>query len=359
MEGQPRKPTITTVAERAGVAVSTVSRVLNGGYVSESARGRVRQVIEELGYVPSAAARNLSLGRQGSIGVVVASSQDLWFMQLLAGIEEELSERHLSLMLASLALRGRYDATTVAAWIRDRRVDGLVFARSLRRERPLLQAAAEARLPFVAIGPDEPVTQGHVVRCDNYGAGVLVADHLVQLGHTHIAFAGGPRDSRDTGDRLRGLREGLLAHRLRIRTEWVTFCRSYAPQSGEEYALRFLKRRPGVSAVVLGNDALALGFMRALQQRGLVIPRDLSVVGFDGVPEGARVLPALTTVSQPMREMGRAACRRLLGEIEAPGAERPTTIEYRMELLVRESTGSAPLRQARGSARARGGGRLN
>jgi LacI family transcriptional regulator len=354
MELPARKPTITTVAERAGVAVSTVSRVLNGGYVSGASRERVRQVIEQLGYVPSTTARNLSLGRQGTIGVVVQSSQDLWFMQLLAGIEEVLSERHLSLMLASLALRGRYDATTVAAWIREHRADGLIFARSLRRERPLLLAAAEAGVPFVAIGPDEPVTHGHVVRCDNYGAGVLVADHLVQLGHTRIAFAGGPRDSRDAGDRLRGLRDGLLAHRLRIRTEWVSFCRSYLPQAGEEYALRFLKRRLGVSAVVLGNDALALGFMRQLQQRGLSIPRELSIVGFDGVPEGARVLPALTTVIQPMREMGRAACRRLLSEIEAPGAEPPTTVEYRMELAVRESTGPpAGARQARPSARAK------
>jgi LacI family transcriptional regulator len=353
MAQEARKPTITTVAERAGVAVSTVSRVLNGGYVSDVARERVRQVIEALGYVPSAAARNLSLGRQGSIGVVVASSQDLWFMQLLAGIEEELCERHLSLMLASLALRGRYDATTVAAWIRDRRVDGLIFARSLRRERPLLQAAAEAKVPFVAIAPDEPVTHGHVVRCDNYGAGILVAEHLVKLGHSRIAFAGGPRDSRDTSDRLRGLRDGLLPHRLRIRTEWVTFCRSYLPQSGEEYAQRFLKRRPDVTAVVLGNDALALGFMRQLQQQGLAVPRELSIVGFDGVPEGARVLPALTTVSQPMREMGRAACRRLLAEIEAPGDERPSAIEYHMELLVRESTGPAPSPPARRSAGAR------
>ena len=206
----------------------------------------------------------------------------------------------------------------------------------------------------MAIGPDEPVTHGHVVRCDNFGAGVLVADHLFALGHTRIAFAGGPRDSRDSSDRLRGLREGLLAHRIRIRTEWVSFCRSYLPQSGEEYALRFLKQRPGVTAVVLGNDALALGFMRELQQRGLTVPRDLSVVGFDGVPEGARVLPALTTVTQPMREMGRAACRRLLSEIEAPGADPPSTIEYRMELLVRESTGAAaPLRQSRAPARSR------
>jgi LacI family transcriptional regulator len=280
---------------------------------------------------------------------VVESSQGPWFTQLLAGIEEELSERRLSLMLASLFLRGRYDAATVSSWIRERRVDGLVFARLLHRERPLLEAAAEARLPFVAVGPDEPVADVNVVRCDNRGGGALVAHHLAQLGHSRVAFAGGPRDSRDTADRLRGLREGLVAHGIRIRTDWVYFCRSYEAEAGDEYARTFLRRRPDVTAVVLGNDALALGFMRALLQRGVSIPQDLSVVGFDGVPEGARVLPGLTTVAQPMREMGRAACRRLLAQIESPGTVGTGAIEYRMELLVRESTDAAPVRSSRRS----------
>jgi len=276
--------------------------------------------------------------------VVAETSQGPWFTQLLAGIEEELSERHVSMMLASLALTGRYDATTVSAWIRERRVDGLIFARALRRERPLIEAAGEAQLPLVAIGPDEPIACGHVVRCDNYAAGMLVADHLAELGHTRIAFCGGPRDSRDSQDRLRGLREGLLRHGLRIKTQWVWFCRSYEAEVGEEAARVFLRRRLGVSAVVMGNDALALGFMRVVQQSGVAVPQALSLVGFDGISEGARVLPALTTVAQPMREMGRTACRRLLAEIESPGAETPTTVEYRMELIVRESTGPAARR---------------
>jgi LacI family transcriptional regulator len=347
MKAENRKPTISTVAAHVGVAVSTVSRVLNGGYASEEVRERVRRVVAELHYVPSQTARNLSLGRRGSIGVVVETSQGAWFTQLLAGIEEELAERHLSLMLASLSLGGRYDATTVAASIRERRVDGLIFARSLRRERPLLQAAADAGLPFVAVAPDEPIEQGRVVCCDNRGAGVHVADHLVALGHTRIAFAGGPRDARDSDDRLRGLREGLASHGIRIRTEWVSFCRSYESEAGEEYAEVFLKRRPDVTAVVLGNDELALAFMRVLLERGVAIPRTLSVVGFDGVAEGARMLPALTTVAQPMRRMGRAACQRLLAEIASPGSEPPGTLEFPMELLVRESTGPAPAHSRR------------
>src|SRR5262245_46483236 len=116
-----KKPTIGTVAEAAGVAVSTVSRYLNGHSVSAPVRARLSEVIATLGYSRSWTARNLSLGRRGCIGVIVDSSEDPWFVQLLTGIEEELSARDTGLMLSSLALRGQYDPTLVFSWTRDRR----------------------------------------------------------------------------------------------------------------------------------------------------------------------------------------------------------------------------------------------
>src|SRR5262245_50488768 len=124
-----RKTTIVEVAERARVAFSTVSRVLNGGYASAEVRVRVEQAAKDLGYTPSSIARNLKMGRQGCIGVVVESSQSSWFTQVLGGIEEALEEKTVSALLGSLALRGRYDSSTVSRWITERRVDGLIFAR--------------------------------------------------------------------------------------------------------------------------------------------------------------------------------------------------------------------------------------
>src|SRR5579871_2629275 len=162
-----KKPTITMVAERAGVAVSTVSRYLNDRYVSQPVRERLSEVIASLGYSRSWTARNLSLGRRGSMGVVVDASADPWFVQLLAGIEEELSSRDTSLMLCSLELRSHYDPTLVFEWIRDHRIDGLIIAKSQRRERALLQAAVEAKLPTVAVAPDEALTRVQVLRCNN------------------------------------------------------------------------------------------------------------------------------------------------------------------------------------------------
>ena len=241
-------------------------------------------------------------------------------------------------MLSSLELRGQYDPRIVLDWIRGRRVDGLIIAKSQRRERPLLHEALEAQVPIITVAPDEAVTHVHVVRCDNIGGGVAVADHLVELGHRHVAFAGGPPHSLDSKHRLRGLTEGLARHGIRLdRRKSVFFCTSYESSAGADFAARFLDKPFEATALVMGNDALALGFMRVAQQRGVRVPRDLSIVGFDDVPVGALLWPGLTTVGQPMRDMGRAACRRLFEAIAAPGLLE--TIEYPVSLVVRESTG--------------------
>jgi LacI family transcriptional regulator len=345
-EGMKQKPTIATVAERAGVGRSTVSRYFNGHYVSKAIKARLSKVVAELGYSRSWTARNLSLGRRGCIGVVVDSSQDLWFTQLLIGIEEELSTGETTLALNSLKVGGRYASTVVSGWIRERRVDGLIIAKSERRERSLLNAAIEARMPTVLVAPDEVVAEVDVVRCDNYSAGLAVADHLCRLGHTCVAFAGGPQHSIDSKHRLRGLRDGLARSQILLEPENVSFCGSYEAESGIVFAHEFLAKPLSATALALGNDALALGFMRVAQQRGIKIPEELSIVGFDNVPEGAFWWPGLTTMAQPIREMGRSACRRLLEVIDSDSPRDARPIQYSMELVVRESTGPAPLRRS-------------
>jgi LacI family transcriptional regulator len=336
-----RQPTITTVAEHAGVAVSTVSRYLNGHYVSKSAKLRISKAIDTLGYARSTTARNLSLGRKGSIGVVVDSTLDPWFVQLLAGIEEELSTRDTSLMLASLELRGHYDASLVLQWIREKRVDGIIIAKSQKRERSLLQAALEKKIPAVTVAPDETVDHVQVVRCNNIAAGAAVADLLVDLGHRRIAFAGGPEHSTDSKNRLRGLRNRLAHLGAPLDASLVFSCDSWEAEAGMEFGRSLLAKPLSFTALVTANDALALGFMRVAQQRNVRIPQSLSVVGFDNVPEGALVWPGLTTVAQPMREMGRAACRQLFETMTSEN--KPGVMEYPMELVVRESTGPAPV----------------
>lgn len=337
------KPTIRVVAERAQVAVSTVSRVLNGGYASAAAKGRVQLAIQELGYAPSITAQSLVTGRAGCIGVVSYTSQTTWFSQILAGVEEQLADSRQSVLLASLMLNGRYDSSTVAAWIQERRVDGLIFIRYTRREHGLFTAAVAAGLPVVLIGPDIKAPASSIVRCNNIEAGRIVAEHLVGLGHRKFSFAGGPKESIDTRDRHRGLTQALADQKIELPEKRVWFGPNYGPESGMEYALTFLATPPRArpSAVVMGNDAMALGFMRTVLQQGVKIPDDVSVVGFDGIPEGGLYWPGLTTVLQPAHRMGASGCRALLECMANPDLERTADVQYGVELVVRESTGEA------------------
>ena len=344
MGGVRRKPTIDTVAAKAGVSVSTVSRYLNGRYVSREVRARLSKIIEELGYSRSWTARNLSLGRRGSIGVAVDSSDDPWFVQLLKGIEEDLSTRDTSLMLCSTVVRKTYDPKLVFQWIHDHRVDGLIIARAQRRERRLFRAAFQAQVPVIAVAPFEIVADVHVLRSNNVGGGAIVADHLVNLGHRHIAFAG-PSHSIDSKHRLRGLQEGLARRGITLAQEQIFSCESYEFDAGTVVAEQFLSRPLDVTAIVLANDALAFGFMHFALRRGIKMPEQLSIVGFDGLVQGAFVYPTLTTAAQPMQEMGRVACQRLLELASAPS--RVERIEFPMQLIVRESTARPPAELAK------------
>jgi DNA-binding LacI/PurR family transcriptional regulator len=338
-----RRSTIIEVAARANVAFSTVSRVLNGGYASAEVRARVEQAARELNYTPSPIARNLKTGRQGCIGVVVESSQCSWFTQVLGGIEEALADKTVSALLGSLNLRGSYDASTIERWIADRRVDGLIFARCTRREEGLVTQAREAQLPMVFIAPDENFAAGPVFVARNREAARTLGEHLVSLGHLRFAFLGGPEKSADAVERLTGLREGLGARELEIDSEHVLFGDSFPRRGAVAYAEQWLglPRASAPTAVMCGNDTIAIEFMRAILQHGVRVPEEVSVVGFDGVPEGALYWPGLTTAKQPSQALGNAACEALMQMIMSPETPAPDRVDLPAELIVRESSGPA------------------
>ena len=223
----------------------------------------------------------------------------------------------------------------------------MIFASLTRRDHPLVDSAVAAGLPLVVIAPDEPLTEHHVVRCDNRRAGMLVAHHLADLRHSRIAYATGRFNSLDSKDRLRGLTEGLAARARPLHPSRIHHCNSYYADAGAAFARLLLERPLDVTAIVLANDALALGFMRVALRHGVHIPEDLSIVGFDCVPEGDLVWPGLTSVAQPMVEMGRLACATVLAELADPGSVTLTTTELPMELVRRDSTGRARVLESR------------
>jgi LacI family transcriptional regulator len=338
-----RRSTIIEVAARANVAFSTVSRVLNGGYASPEVRARVEAAARELNYTPSPIARNLKTGRQGCIGVVVESSQCSWFTQVLGGIEEALADKTVSALLGSLNLRGSYDSTMIERWIADRRVDGLIFARCTKREEGLVSQARNAELPMVFVAPDENFSAGPVFVARNREAGHTLAEHLTALGHRRFGFLGGGEKTVDSTERLTGLRETLAAHGLVIENEDIYFGDTFPKGGAGAVAEKWLAKGRGVqpTAVMCANDSLAIEFLRVILQHGIRVPDDVSVVGFDGLPEGALYWPGLTTAKQPSQALGNAACHALMQMIETPDDSTPQFIELPAELVVRESSGAA------------------
>jgi DNA-binding LacI/PurR family transcriptional regulator len=341
-KGDPSPATITTVAAKAQVAPMTVSRVINGGYVSAEVRARVERVIKDVGYAPSSTARSLRYGRKGCVGVAVESIHDAWFMGLLGGIEEELGKSHVGLMLGSWKPGDNpYNSSTVSAWIDARRVDGFIMVRATKRELPLLRAAAAASVPVTLICPDQAADVAFTVRCRNFDAGKTIGAHLLAQGHRRLSFVGGPQESIDSLDRLRGLREVVAGVKgATLRAEDVLFQSSYMPRAGVLAAREYLKRPVAqrATAVVMGNDSMAIAFICEMMKAGLRVPADVSVTGFDGIDEGERCWPMLTTVAQPMHRLGAAACRGLLDRIDDPGLDPGITAEFPMLLVEREST---------------------
>lgn len=335
------KPTIRAVADLAQVAISTVSRVLNGGPVSSAVQARVNQAIAELGYTPSLAAQSLVGRKSNTVGLVTDSTESRWFSQVLLGIEGALTPSRKSLVLASLMLSGKYDASQVRAWINEKRVDGLIFVRSSVDDVELLREAQASGMPIVLIGPDVDEPAMFTVRGNNLDAGRLAAEHLFDLGHRRIGFGGGPQSSLDTRMRLTGVSERLVESNCPLDPALIWHGTQYSTHAGTQHAQRFLalgpSRRP--TAVILGSDAMALGFMRAVLSAGLKVPDDVSVVGFDGLPDGEVFWPSLTTVRQPTQQMAAQACEALLASLSGQkGLAEPSVEYHQMELVVREST---------------------
>ncbi len=332
----PGPATIVDVAAAAGVAVSTVSRVLNDGSASASTQAKVERAIAELRFVPSSAARNLKRGTTGIVGIAGASTRAPWFIELLEGMETVLSRHAGSIAICSWQEGDAYDAGPIRAWIKDRRIDQLVLVRPSDREQKLLRAASRAQIPTVVVVPDIETQGSLIISADNLAAGREAGDHLRALGHEEICFLGGPKDSVDAHHRLQGLRLRLSEEGLALPDSRVRFASNYDAESGLELARKWLRSSAlrACTAAVLGNDALALGFMRELQAENVQLPRDLSVIGFDGVPVGGLVWPGLTSVGQPVTTMGRDLAERLVSGTPFP----KDAILYPSRLIEREST---------------------
>jgi LacI family transcriptional regulator len=330
------------VARAADVSVATVSHVINGTrFVSPALADRVQAAMGTLGYTPDATARSLRVRRTQTIGLVIPDNSNPFFAQLAQVIEEEGFEAGYTTILGNSTEQAdrerRYVQTLVS-----KRVDGLIVALSREDDGTLDRILRPAKIPVVVIDRDVTLRGADIVLYDNAGGSSAAARHLLELGHRRIAFIAGPSDVQPAAERVRGFRHALHAAGVELAREAVAEA-DFHYDGGREATAALLKSSDGITAIVAANDLMAAGALRALADRGIRVPQEMSVVGFDDAPLAEMVSPALTTVRQPLQEMAQMAVSLLLARIAGQDSQVQRHV-LPTELVVRESTG--PPREA-------------
>jgi LacI family transcriptional regulator len=324
--------TIRQVAELAGVSIATVSRVLNGhSDVSVQTRDAVQRVLTERGYLAGIRSRNAPAGL---IRVVVQDVQRSYFAKILAGAAEALYEHELRVELCPVRRSGA-QRTSPLDGVADGGADGaiLVLPQEPGEE---FGALAGQGFPFVIVDPGTEVAEGIPVVCAAHSSGAAQAtEYLVALGHRRIAAIGGPEHRLATRERLRGYQAAMAAHGMLPDPGLVRYA-DFRVDGGREAADWLLCLPEPPTAIFAFNDSMAVGVIQAAAARRLRVPGDVSVVGFDDTDEAAITVPALTTVRQPLAELGRTAVSLLLRQIENRRLE-PLRVELATRLVIRDS----------------------
>jgi LacI family transcriptional regulator len=339
MLGSSHRVTIKDVAALCGVSTQTVSRVINNRPdVAPDTRERVEGAIASLGYSPSAVARTLVARRSNAIGVLLAGMGYTGTVSTLRGIIDESALLGLTVLIAELPEGDSLDdpRPAVSALV-ERHVDGIIMSvpavgHAVDRIKAVLPDRHEP-VVFVKAGVSDRYSS---VLVDNVAAVEEVIDHLVSIGRTRVGHISGPASWHEARDRRAGWQRALERHGLEADPG---LCEEgdWSPSSGATAMSSLLDRSPDLDAVVAANDRMALGAMHTLRGRGLRIPEDVAITGFDDIEEAAWFAPPLTSVEQPLAEMGRQAVRRLWAEFDG-SAIAPVSIPLRAELMIREST---------------------
>jgi LacI family transcriptional regulator len=338
---EERAVTIQDVAARAGVSISTVSRVVTGAVAVEPATAeRVREAISALGYRPNLLARSFRRRVTHTIGLLVPDNSNPFFAELARTIEDAGFAEGYSVVLCNSDLSAVKQETYVDVLLANR-VDGLILASSglipTADHHDAVRRILDAGAPCVVVDRDLGETPVDQVLVDNDQGGYLAGQHLIALGHRRIACLVGPSDLTPSAGRIAGFRRALAEAGLAVAAEALVRGNG-RPDGGAAAAGQLLERRVDVTAIFAFNDQMATGAVGALQRAGHRVPQDISVIGFDDIPQSAAIFPALTTIAQPIAEMGTIGVRLLLDRIARRDAPYQR-VRLSTRLVVRESTG--------------------
>ena len=329
---------VIDVARLAGVSLGTVSNVLNRpARVAPATRARVQQAIDELGFVRNEAARQLRAGRSRVIGLIVLDVGNPFFTDMAAGVETAAEAAGLSVILCNSA-----DSTSredhYLSLLQEQRAYGILIT-PVTGKNTRIDELRERGTQIVLVDRGSTKRQCSV-SVDDVVGGELAITHLVTTGHERIAFVGGPASINQVADRLSGAR--AAARKAGLPRTAITVVRTpglnvaAGRQAGEQIAGISAQTRP--TAIFCANDLLALGVLQEMTRKGLAVPRDMAIVGYDDIEFAAAAAVPLTSVRQPRAQLGQTAAELLIDEVASPEMHQHRQVVFEPELVVREST---------------------
>jgi DNA-binding LacI/PurR family transcriptional regulator len=326
-------PTIRDVALRAGVSHQTVSRVVNGDKsVSPETRKRVEETIDLMGFRPNAIARYMAKGSTRTIACISPNLTDYTFSSLIEGAETYARTKGYFLMSASAPDAAAF-SKLVDQLVKSRRAEALLVINPYADDR---KNYLPSDVPVVLMGA-RPRSEGLAsVALDDVQGGYIATQHLISLGHKRIALLSGPMEEDCSQDRTDGYKQAMSEAHIEIDPE-LLYAGDWSATSGQKGVDHLLKIKDGVTAIFAQNDRMAVGALHQLQLKGLSIPTDISIVGFDDMPLASYFNPPLTTIRQDILSIGASAARLLLDVIEDPNMPKKQLL-FRPELMIRSST---------------------
>lgn len=331
--------TISDVARTVGTSKKTISRVLNNDpNVSESMRQRVVAAVAALNYRPLTSARSLAANRSFMIGLLYDNRSPSYIMEVQAGVQEACEAQHYSMMVQPLVSTAPDFVERVEDILSRHRPDGVILTPPLTDQPQLLECLRKQDVPFASIAPRQPEACIGVMLREREAAAAMV-EHLVSLGHRRIAHIIGDLEHGAGNWRLAGYRDGLQRAGLAENPAYLAQGR-FSFESGVAAMRQLLALPQRPTAIFAGDDDMAVGAIWAAAEAGVSIPRDISICGFDDTLIATQVWPPLTTVHQPVREMGRRATEELLLRVLNKGEARMVEVDYQMR--IRASTAPAP-----------------
>ena len=335
----PRKVGVRDVARLAGVSTASVSRVFNSpDAVGHETRRQVEAAVRQLGYIPNSAARALSRQRTNNIGAIVPTIDNAIFASSIQALQQRVGDRGYNLLLSVSG----YDPQAEYKQVHSLIMSG-VEAVSLLGEHRLpetYELLQRAGIPFVNTYTYRPDAPYPCVGFDNRAASARATRHLIQLGHRRIGMIAGITSTNDrAAARLAGVNDAITDAGLPINKAWFVQ-RPYAVAEGAASLRKIMATSTPPTAILCGNDILAIGALLEAPALGLQVPTDLSIIGFDDLELAAQIRPSLTTIRVPTRAMSRIAADYLLGTLE--GQAMPTSTEVSVDLMIRDSTAKPP-----------------